>query len=344
MSAEHRCRFAGRRLALVLPTASIMLTIATAVLVTQRSAVAEPLQLQSKIPLGFVKGRIDHMAFDPMRKRLLIAELGNDSVGVVDLEANKTIRTIAGLAEPQGIGYAQTSDTVYVANARDGSVRLFRGDDYTLVGSIGLGNDADNIRFDTAANRLLVGYGAGALAVIDVAQARKIGDFRLPAHPEGFQIGRSGDRIFVNLPTVHAVVALDAADGKEKSKWPLSEGGNFPMAIDPSNGRVLVVSRNPPKLKVYAEEDGALIASVDTCGDSDDVFVDPKRPRVYVSCGVGFVDVFDVRGATYDRVARIKTVAGARTSLLVPGLDVFLLAVRATITEEAAIWVYKSQP
>jgi hypothetical protein len=33
------------------------------------------------------------------------------------------------------------------------------------------------------------------------------------------------------------------------------ESGNFPMAIDPSNGRVLIVSRNPPRFKVYAEED-----------------------------------------------------------------------------------------
>src|SRR5215831_3151339 len=137
---------------------ALMLTIAAVVLSQQRSAFAELLQLQSKIPLGFVKGRLDHMAFDPMRKRLFIAELGNDSVGVVDLKANKTTHTIAGLAEPQGIGYAPTTDTVYVANARDGSVRLFRGDNYALVGSIELGNDADNIRFDAAANRFLIGY------------------------------------------------------------------------------------------------------------------------------------------------------------------------------------------
>jgi DNA-binding beta-propeller fold protein YncE len=274
----------------------------------------------------------------------LIAELGNDSVSVVDLKENKAIHRIAGLAEPQGVGYAPTTDIVYVANARDGSVRLFRGSDYAPAGRIKLGSDADNIRLDVATNRLLIGYGDGALAAIDVAQARKVTDIRLPAHPESFQIGHDRKWIFVNVPTAHAIMVFDAADGKEKSKWPLPEGGNFPMAIDPSNGRVLVVSRNPPKLKAFAEEDGTLIASEDTCGDSDDVFVDPKRPRVYVSCGAGFIDVFDIRGATYDRVARIKTVAGARTSLLVPELDVFLLAVRATITEEAAIWVYKPQP
>jgi hypothetical protein len=116
------------------------------------------------------------------------------------------------------------------------------------------------------------------------------------------------------------------------------------MAIDPSNGRLLIVSRNPPKLKVYTEQNGAVIASVDTCGDSDDLFVDPRRPRVYVSCGAGFIDVFEARGAAYERVGHIKTAPGARTSLLVSELDIFVLAVRATITEDAAVWVYKPQP
>jgi hypothetical protein len=45
------------------------------------SADAEPLQLERKIPLGDVRGRIDHLAFDPARQRLLVAELGNDTVG-----------------------------------------------------------------------------------------------------------------------------------------------------------------------------------------------------------------------------------------------------------------------
>ena len=44
-----------------------------------------PLQLEAKIPLGDVRGRIDHMAVDLKRQRLFVAELGNDSVGVVDL-------------------------------------------------------------------------------------------------------------------------------------------------------------------------------------------------------------------------------------------------------------------
>jgi hypothetical protein len=36
------------------------------------------LQLETKIPLGAVTGRIDHMAIDLARHRLFVAELGNE--------------------------------------------------------------------------------------------------------------------------------------------------------------------------------------------------------------------------------------------------------------------------
>src|SRR5712691_10539333 len=102
-----------------------------------------PRQLEAKIPLGDVRGRIDHMAIDLARQRLFIAELGNDTVAVVDLNSRKVISTIGGLKEPQGVGYLPSIDTLYVANAGDGSLRVFRGEDYAAAGQIVLGEDAD---------------------------------------------------------------------------------------------------------------------------------------------------------------------------------------------------------
>jgi hypothetical protein len=83
---------------------------------------------------------------------------------------------------------------------------------------------------------------------------------------------------------------------------------------------------------------------VEPCDDSDDIFVDAKRRRVYVSCGDGFLDVFDTQGGTYRRLAHIPTLAGARTSLFVPEMDRLLLAVRASSGEPAAVWVFRPTP
>ncbi len=46
-----------------------------------------------------------------------------------------------------------------------GSVRLFKGGDLTSLGTVALGDDADNVRIDESVHRVRVGYGSGALAV-----------------------------------------------------------------------------------------------------------------------------------------------------------------------------------
>ena len=96
---------------------------------------AEPLVLEKTIALHGVRGRIDHMAFDPGRKRLIVAELGNNTVDVIDVVAGAPLHRIAGLREPQGVGYAQRADVILIANAGDGSVRLFKAADFAPAGA-----------------------------------------------------------------------------------------------------------------------------------------------------------------------------------------------------------------
>ena len=91
-----------------------------------------------------------------------MAELGNNSLGVVDISAGKLLRRIAGLSEPQGVAYVPFADSVYVANAGDGSVRVLDGNGLAPTARIELGDDADNVRVDMPRHRVLVGYGKGA--------------------------------------------------------------------------------------------------------------------------------------------------------------------------------------
>ena len=310
-----------------------------------QSTVAGPLQLETQIPLGDVRGRIDHMAVDLKRQRLFVAELGNDSVGIVDFQSRKVIARIPGLKEPQGVGYEPTTDTLYVANAGDGSVRLFDGNSYKATGRIELGSDADNIRVDAAAKRVFIGYGSGGLAMIDPSTRSKVGDILLTGHPESFQIDPDTNQIFVNVPDSSGVAVADRVSQKQIGKWPLTNGGtNFPMALDSVRHQILVIFRTPAQFGAFSMTDGKPIATTETCGDSDDLFIDAKRSRVYVSCGAGFLDVLEVKEAVYRRIARIPTVSGARTSLFVPEMDRLLVAVRASSGTSAAIWMFRPTP
>jgi DNA-binding beta-propeller fold protein YncE len=325
-------------------TVSVCVAMLVGIPASARSADNTALQLEAKIPLGDVRGRIDHMAIDLKRQRLIVAELGNDTVSIVDLAKKSVIRRITGLKEPQGVGYEPSSDTLYAANARDGSVKWFAGDGYKATGGIDLGADADNIRVDAAAKRVIIGYGEGGLAVLDAATRKKIEDAPLKAHPESFQLDSGSGRIFVNLPDARAVAVVDGVSGKQLAIWPMDKGGNFAMAVDSERNQLLVVFRSPPELEAFSTTDGKKLASVDTCGDVDDVFIDQKRSRIYVSCGAAFVDVLEISSVSYRRIARVPTAPGARTSFFAPELDRLFVAARATSAEGAAIWIFRPLP
>ena len=65
------------------------------------------------------------MAVDIERRRLFVAELGNNTVAIVDVGQAKVLQALGGLKEPQGVGYLPSTSTLYVANGGDGSLRLF---------------------------------------------------------------------------------------------------------------------------------------------------------------------------------------------------------------------------
>ncbi len=118
-----------------------------------------PFVLESEIPLAGVAGRIDHLAVDLAHRRLFVAELGNDSLDVVDLARRRVIHRLTGLKEPQGVAYEPRSGLLAVANGGDGSLLFFRGQDFVPAGRIDLGGDADDLRLDGRTGHVVVGFG-----------------------------------------------------------------------------------------------------------------------------------------------------------------------------------------
>jgi DNA-binding beta-propeller fold protein YncE len=301
-----------------------------------------PLRLERKIELPDVEGRIDHMTVDPRGRRLFMAALGNDTVEVFDLRAGKRVQTVRGVAEPQGLLFRPIANRLLVASGGDGSVRVLDGSSFEPIQKVVLGEDADNLRIDPANARVWVGYGDGALAAIDLKGA-KLADIPLGAHPESFQLETSGPRIFVNLPNARKVGVLDRDKGAVIARWSTGDAGaNFPMALDEGHKRLFVGCRSPARLLVLSTETGAIVATLPTVGDSDDVFYDEAAKRLYVSGGEGAIVVYRQADADrYEQVARIATVKGARTSFFSAALDRLFLAVPRDGQNPASLWVYE---
>ena len=301
-------------------------------------ASAQPLTELQVIPLPGVERRIDHFAVDPAGKRLFVSALGNGTLEVLDVAAGKRITSIKGLKEPQGVAYVPPVHRIVVA-MRGGAVAAFDDDKYERTATLPNIGDADNLRY--SGSELWLGYGEGAVAVLDPATLKLGERIAVGAHPESFRLEEQGPRIFVNVPDKREVLVVDRQKRAAIMHIPLGGASdNYPMWLDESGHRLFVGVRRPAQLLVFDTATGKRIAAVSCVGDTDDLFYDARRDRVYVIGGEGFVDVFDAApSGKYERLAHIATRAGARTGLWSPELDRLFVAWPARNGKPAQIQV-----
>src|SRR4030081_399732 len=149
---------------------------------------APPVREVQEIPLPGGQGRLDHFTIDGKRKRVIFSGLGNNTVQVVDVFAGRMIHQIDGLAEPQGTLYLAEWDKLFVANSANGHVTVYDGVKFGLLDTIdfGEGSDPDNLRYDPAAKKIYLGYGDGAIAVIDPGTNKRLPpEYKFEGHPGG---------------------------------------------------------------------------------------------------------------------------------------------------------------
>jgi DNA-binding beta-propeller fold protein YncE len=315
------------------------------VMTMHAGASPDALTLVRSIELPRVEGRIDHLALDPAAQRLYVAALGNNTVEVLDLDAGVHLRSLLNFREPQGIAIAVDSRTVAVANGQGEGLQLLSAKDYQPGAAVRLGDDADNVRYDATAKRLYVGFGEGALAAVDPAAGKLLGEVKLAGHPESFQLEHDGSRVFVNVPDAQQIAVVDRSSMKLTGTWPVTTArANYPMALDEANHRLFVGCRRPAKVLVFDTGSGRETASFEIVGDTDDLFYDTARKRLYVSGGDGFIDVVQDQGSNqFSRIAHLPTAPGARTSLFVADRSRLYLAVPHRGNQRAEIRVYDAR-
>ena len=310
-------------------------------LATVRAQTA-PLKLTKTIALPGVEGRIDHFAFDAAGERLFVCALGNNTVEVVDLRKGVRVHSITGFGAPQGIAYIPELNRIFVANDKGGICKIYDGKSFEAVGELDFKDDADNVRYDDATKKVYVGFGSGGIAVVNAPDGKQIGSIKLSAHPEAFELEKTGKRIFANVPNSRHVAVIDRDKSDVVATWKTDLAfANFPMALDEAHHSLFIGCRMPSKLVVLNTDSGDVVAKIDISGDPDDVFYDRKRHRIYAICGAGKVDIIEQTDANnYIALIKIDTANGARTGLFVPERDTLFVAVPHRGAQQAEIRAY----
>ena len=310
---------------------------------------APALVLTGSVPLVGVKGRFDHFASG--KGKVFVSGLGNNSVEIIDIFQGTRIHEITGVRNPQGVAFSPEANKLFVASEK-GKLYIYDSDSFKLITALNFDGGADNLRYDAASKRLYVACGDdeknAAIAAVDVTTNKRLDEvYKLGAEPESFQLERSGPNIYVNLPDLKQIAVINR-NTKELSRWPLTVGQNFPMALDEADHRLFIGSREPPTLSVFDTSNGHMVASVPSVQDSDDLYYSAEHKRIYMPGGEGFIYTFQQNDPDhYSLLGKTLTVLGARTAGYFgrqgKGFDRFYLAVPAGASANAEVKIYTVQ-
>jgi DNA-binding beta-propeller fold protein YncE len=307
---------------------------------------APPMILTASVPLEGVKGRFDHFASG--KGRVFVSGLGNNSVEIIDLFQGTRAHEITGVPNPQGVAFSPEANKLFVASEK-GKVYVYDGDSYKLLNTLDFDGGADNLRYDAATKRVYVGCGDdeknSAIAAIDAMTGKRTDEvYKLGGEPESFQLEKSGPNIYVNVPDLKQIVAINRTT-KELTRWTVTNLQNFPMALDEADHRIIVGTREPATVSVFDTTSGKMVASVPTVQDTDDLYYSAEKKRLFVPGREGAIWVYQQNDPDhYTLITKVPTVVGAGTAGYFgrqgKGFDRFYLAVSATANSNAEVRIY----
>ena len=338
-----------------------------------RSAQA-PLQLLQTIPLPGVDGALDHMAIDVQRQRLFIPAEQHGTVEVLDLRTGNRIRTISAAKWPSTVIYHPESNEIFVSDRADGTCKIFSGENYELVKSIKLAVGADNAAYDVASHYLYVSAGgrhAGMpntlIGIVSVLNGQHLGDIPVDsANVQAMAFEPSGPKMYADLADVNKIAVIDREKRSVIATWSVTPQCQKPYALslDSAHHRLFVGCRlfatqaewwQPGKMLVVNTDSGKPVAVFDAGGGADEMFFDAASQRIYLQGYEGIADVWkEVDPDHYESIGRIQGGVHGKTSLLVPELNRYYVAVsehqdvvrgiQGGKIEEAYIEVYEVEP
>lgn len=308
-----------------------------------------PLVLTGQVPLEGVKGRFDHFASG--KGKIFVSGLGNNTVEVIGVFEGTRVHEITGVPGPQGVAFSPETNKLFVASEK-GKLYIYDGDSFKLITTLDFDGGADNLRYDAATKRVYVGCGDdeknSAIAAVDAMTNKRLDEvYKIGGEPESFQLEKSGPNIYVNIPDSKQIAVINRTT-KEITRWPLTVGQNFPMALDEADHRLFIASREPATLSVFDTNTGHMVASLPGVQDSDDLYYSAERKRIFMPGGEGFIYAYQQSDPDhYSLLAKVPTVLGGRTAGYFgrqgKGFDRFYLAIPASSSAGAEVRIYTVQ-
>jgi DNA-binding beta-propeller fold protein YncE len=312
------------------------LKLAALAVLTWASLPAQPFyQLESALTIKSpTNPSWDYLTYDSAHDQLLIARR-DDGILIYDAKAKKITGAIEDSKGGNSTVLLPEFDRGYVVK-QDGTLLIISASTLKKIGSVSVGDNADNAFYDPATKQLLVTQGdSSQVTFVDAKTGTVTGVLKIDSESiEGSAADGEGN-FFSALRDRDKVIKIDARTHTLVAEWKIGDhikpNG---VAYDTANKRLFVTTRgNNPALLVY-DPSGKIVAESTIGLNNDSIVFDQAAKTIYTANGWDgtLVIINQVDANTYKLVEAPTTRPWARTMALDPKTKtVYLVTAEGTV-------------
>ena len=260
-------------------------------------------------------GGWDYLTVDSQTHNLYVPR--STHTQVIEASSGKVIADIPGQKRAHGVAVATKAGRGFISDGGgDGAIVIFDLKSNAVLGTVVTQPDTDGIIFDPASGLVLAVSGDGGTLMTlkpdaDPKTAKIDPPIDLGGAPEFLAADGKG-KVYINLENKNEVVAVDLAERKVVSRWPVAPGGApVGMSMDVKNRRLFIGCRKPQKLIVMSADDGKVVADLPIGAGVDATKFD--QGEAFASTGDGALSVAGEKSGKFEIVQTVQTPRGART-------------------------------
>jgi len=276
----------------------------------------------------------DYLTYDSAHDQLLIARR-DDGILIYDAKAKKLTGAIEDSKGGNSTVLLPEFDRGYIVK-QDGTLLIIQASTLKKIGSVSVGNNADNAFYDPATQQLLVTQGdSSQVTFVDAKSGALTGVLKIDSESiEGAAADGEGN-FYTALRDRDKVVKIDARAHALVAEWKIGKhikpNG---VAYDTANKRLFVTTRGDnPALLVY-DPSGQIVAEQTIGLNNDSIVFDPGTKKIYTANGwdATLVIINQVDANTYKLAEAATTRPWARTMALDPKTKtVYLVTAEGTV-------------
>jgi DNA-binding beta-propeller fold protein YncE len=247
-----------------------------------------------------------------------VAHTANDAVDVIDIGAQRYVRSIPDLAAVAGALVAEP-DLVFTSNRGENTVGLFTTADAPHVETVAVGIRPNGLAYDPRRSRLLVAHvgdptiaGSFTVSIVDVRARKRVADVSVPGRTRWAVYDPGSDAFHVNIADPPQIIVVESGDPvRIRRHVAIPYAGPHGLDIDLVSRRLFCMCDAGVLVAVDADT-GKLLETQSIGGVPDVVFFNPRLARLYIAIGdPGVIEVFNT--TRLHRVETVSTEAGAHT-------------------------------